>query len=57
MGCAGVKKPYIKHDTPQTYIFVYLHMCMSVMISHLGFLVGGGDGDGDSGLVGAPIYM
>ena len=27
------------------------------MISHLGFLVGGGDGDGDSGVVGASIYM
>ena len=27
------------------------------MISHLGFLIGGGDGDGDSGVSRAPIYM
>ena len=52
----GLKKPYNKHNM---HIHTYIHTCVHIiiMISHFDFLVGGGDGDGDSGVSGAPIYM
>ena len=57
MGCAGVKKPYNKHDTyVHTCVLTHVYVC-KLMISHFGFMVGGGDGDGDSGVVSASIYM
>ena len=46
MGCAGVKMLNTIHE----YMYIY-----NIMNSRLGFLVEGGDGD--SGAIGAPIYM
>ena len=47
MGCAGVKKI--------TLSYMYILVIHNFIISHLGFLAGGGDGDGDSDVRGAPI--
>ena len=34
---------------------MYMYIIANFIISHLGFMVGRGDSDGDSGVVGVPI--